>query len=59
MTIGGVKVPLLAVIGGLGTFAAFVVACVLDLVVLADGGGWMIVGTIGYVALPPKPGACR
>ena len=34
----------------LGTFAAFVVACVLDLVVLATGGGWMIVGTIGYVA---------
>ena len=47
--IGGVEVPVLAVIGGIGTFAAFVVACVLDLVVLATGGGWMIVGTIGYV----------
>ncbi len=41
---------MLAVIGGMGTFAAFVVACVLDLVVLATGGGWMVVGTIGYVA---------
>jgi APA family basic amino acid/polyamine antiporter len=39
-----------AVIGGLGTFGAFVVANVLDPVVLATGGGWMIVGTLSYVA---------
>ncbi len=50
VTIRGVKVPVLAVIGGLGTFAAFIVACVLDLVVLATGGGWMVLGTLGYVA---------
>ena len=49
MRIGGVEVSVLAVLGGIGTFAAFIVACVLDLVVLATGGGWMIVGTIGYV----------
>ncbi len=49
VTIGGMKVPLLAVLGGLGTFAAFVVACVLDLVVLAVGGGWMLSGMAGYV----------
>jgi basic amino acid/polyamine antiporter, APA family len=49
VTIGGTKVPLLAVLGGLGTFAAFVVACVLDFVVLAVGGGWMVAGVTGYV----------
>ena len=50
VTIRGVEVPVLAVVGGIGTFGAFVVACALDPVVLATGGGWMIVGTIGYVA---------
>ena len=39
-----------AVIGGLGTFGAFVVAMVLDPVVLATGGGWMIAGTLLYIA---------
>ena len=39
-----------AVLGGLGTFGAFVVAMVLDPVVLATGGGWMIAGTLLYVA---------
>jgi APA family basic amino acid/polyamine antiporter len=48
--IRGVEVPILAVLGGLGTFGAFVVAMVLDPVVLATGGGWMIAGTLLYVA---------
>ena len=39
-----------AVLGGLGTFGAFVVAMVLDPVVLATGGGWMVAGTLLYVA---------
>jgi APA family basic amino acid/polyamine antiporter len=46
----GVDVPVLAVIGGIGTFGAFVVAMVLDPVVLATGGGWMIAGTLLYIA---------
>ncbi len=46
----GVEVPMTAVLGGLGTFGAFVVAMVLDPVVLATGGGWMIAGTLLYVA---------
>jgi APA family basic amino acid/polyamine antiporter len=46
----GVDVPLTAVIGGIGTFGAFVVAMVLDPVVLATGGGWMIAGILLYVA---------
>ena len=50
VTIRGVEVPMTAVIGGLGTFGAFVVAMVLDPVVLATGGGWMIVGTLLYIA---------
>jgi basic amino acid/polyamine antiporter, APA family len=40
----GVEIPITAVIGGLGTFAAFVVAMVLDPVILATGGGWMVAG---------------
>ena len=47
--IRGVQVPMTAVIGGLGTFGAFIVAMVLDPVVLATGGGWMIAGTALYV----------
>jgi APA family basic amino acid/polyamine antiporter len=45
----GLDVPILAVLGGLGTFGAFVVAMVLDPVVLATGGGWMIAGTLLYI----------
>ncbi len=47
--IRGVEVPMHAVIGGIGTFGAFVVAMVLDPVVLATGGGWMIAGTLLYI----------
>ncbi len=45
----GFDLPVLAVLGGLGTFGAFVVAMVLDPVVLATGGGWMIAGTLLYI----------
>ena len=45
----GVEVPILAVIGGIGTAGAFVVAMALDPVILATGGGWMVIGTIFYV----------
>ncbi len=46
---GGFYLPVLAVLGGIGTFGAFVVAMVLDPVVLATGGGWMIAGTLLYI----------
>jgi APA family basic amino acid/polyamine antiporter len=39
----------MSVLGGLGTFGAFLVAMALDPVVLAAGGGWMIAGTLLYV----------
>jgi APA family basic amino acid/polyamine antiporter len=48
--IRGVQVPITAILGGIGTFAAFVVAMVLDPVILATGGGWMIAGTLLFVA---------
>ena len=48
--IGGVQVPITAVLGGMGTFAAFIVAAVLDPVILAAGGGWMALGMALYVA---------
>jgi basic amino acid/polyamine antiporter, APA family len=48
-TVRGTDVPVMAVVGGLGTFGAFVVAMVLDPVVLVTGGGWMVAGTLLYV----------
>ena len=50
LPIRGVKVPVMAILGGLGTFGAFIVAMALDPVVLATGGGWMIAGSILYYA---------
>jgi basic amino acid/polyamine antiporter, APA family len=48
--IRGLAVPISAILGGIGTFGAFVVAMVLDPVVLATGGGWMVAGILLYVA---------
>ena len=47
--LGGIEIPITAVLGGLGTFGAFVVAMVLDPVILATGGGWMAGGALLYV----------
>jgi APA family basic amino acid/polyamine antiporter len=47
--IRGVEVPLPAVLGGFGTFGAFVVVMALDPVTLAAGGGWMVLGTVIYL----------
>ena len=47
--IRGVDVPLTAILGGIGTAAAFVVAMALDPVILLAGGGWMVVGMALYV----------
>jgi APA family basic amino acid/polyamine antiporter len=45
----GVSLPLTAVLGGLGTFAAWVVVITLDLGTLAAGATWMGVGVLTYV----------
>ena len=47
--IAGVDVPVMAILGGFGTGAAFVVAMALDPVILITGGGWMVVGMALYV----------
>jgi basic amino acid/polyamine antiporter, APA family len=45
----GQPVPLTAVVGGIGTFAAWVVVISLDLSTLAAGSAWMAVGAIVYL----------
>jgi basic amino acid/polyamine antiporter, APA family len=47
--IRGVSVPLTALLGGFGTFGAFVVVMALDPITLAVGGGWMLFGTMIYL----------
>jgi basic amino acid/polyamine antiporter, APA family len=46
----GVSVPLTAVLGGLGTFGAWLVVMALDPTTLLVGGGWMLFGLALYVA---------
>ena len=45
----GHEVPLLAVLGGIGTGIAFVVVTVLDVRVLISGVVWLTIGITGYV----------
>ena len=45
----GAAIPLSAVIGGLGTFAAWVSVLVLHVDARYVGTGWMVLGLIGYV----------
>jgi APA family basic amino acid/polyamine antiporter len=46
---GGYELPILAVIGGLGTFGAFVVVAARNLGGISYAGfGWLLVGTIAY-----------
>ncbi len=45
----GVDLPLTAVLGGLGTFAAWVVVMALNPSTLAVGLGWMVFGIVVYV----------
>ena len=48
--VAGVEIPLTAVFGGLGTFAAWIVVMAMNPVTMAIGLGWMIIGSIVYVA---------
>src|SRR5680860_894615 len=48
--IAGYEMPVLAVLGGLGTGIAFVVVSVLDLVTLVSGAIWLTIGLVAYVA---------
>ena len=56
VSLAGVEVPVTAVLGGLGTLAAWVVVMVLDPVTLAVGGGWMALGMLLYVVFRRSQG---
>jgi APA family basic amino acid/polyamine antiporter len=45
----GARLPLTAVVGGLGTFGAWVVVITLDLGTLAAGATWMVIGIVVYL----------
>ncbi|MFN8112173.1 MAG: universal stress protein [Solirubrobacterales bacterium] len=47
--IAGVEIPLTAVFGGLGTFAAWIVVMVMNPVTMAIGLGWMLFGSVVYL----------
>jgi APA family basic amino acid/polyamine antiporter len=49
LRVAGYGLPLFAVIGGLGTFFAFVTVTALHLYVAAAGVGWLLVGIAVYV----------
>ena len=48
--IAGTEMPVLAMLGGLGTGIALVVVSVLDLVTLVSGTIWLAIGLVAYVA---------
>jgi basic amino acid/polyamine antiporter, APA family len=52
----GTEVPLSAVLGGLGTFAAWVVVMALDTRTLVIGAGWMALGIVVYLAYRRRQG---
>lgn len=49
LSAGKVSLPLTAVLGGIGTAAAWVIVMVLNPVTLAVGLGWLGVGVVGFV----------
>ena len=54
--IRGRELPLTALLGGLGTGIALVVATVLDTRVLISGVGWMVLGVLLYVVYRRRQG---
>jgi APA family basic amino acid/polyamine antiporter len=56
VTFRGRELPLFAILGGLGTGIALIVATVLDLRVLVSGIGWMAVGIVLYIVYRRRQG---
>ena len=56
MRIGECDIPLFAVLGGLGTFAAFVVVAALFPAVRWAGLGWLVLGMVVYVVYRKRQG---
>jgi basic amino acid/polyamine antiporter, APA family len=49
ITLRGANLPLTALVGGLGTFAAWIVVMALDTTTAILGAGWMIAGLLVYL----------
>ena len=56
LRLGGRDLPLFAVLGGLGTFLAFVTVTVLHIAVAAAGVGWLCAGVIVYITYRRRQG---
>ncbi|HEV7847475.1 MAG TPA: universal stress protein [Thermoleophilaceae bacterium] len=56
LRVRGHELPLFAILGGLGTGIALIVATVLDLRVLVSGVGWMVAGVLLYVVYRRRQG---
>jgi len=56
LRIRGRQIPLTAVLGGLGTFAAWISVLVLHPEARTVGVGWMLVGIVGYVIYRRRQG---
>jgi APA family basic amino acid/polyamine antiporter len=56
LRVAGRELPLLAILGGLGTGIALVVATVLDLRVLASGLAWLVLGVAVYIVYRRRQG---
>jgi APA family basic amino acid/polyamine antiporter len=54
--IRGRQIPLTAVLGGLGTFAAWISVLALHVEARTVGVGWMIIGLVGYVVYRRRQG---
>ncbi|MGA2926933.1 MAG: universal stress protein [Solirubrobacteraceae bacterium] len=54
--IRGAQIPITAVIGGIGTFAAWVSVLILHVDARYVGSGWMVVGLTGYVVYRRRQG---
>ncbi len=56
LSIAGRKLPLFAVLGGIGTAFAFVTVTVLHVAVAAAGVGWLATGVVVYIAFRHSQG---
>jgi APA family basic amino acid/polyamine antiporter len=56
ITVRGRRIPVPAVIGGLGTGISFVVVNVRDFGVATAGAAWMVLGVVGYVLYRRRQG---
>src|SRR5947209_152249 len=56
LRVAGRQLPLFAVLGGLGTFLAFVTVTALHIAVAAAGVGWLCIGVLVYIVYRRRQG---